>query len=221
MSDVEFVRCKDFDRSLSKMGKTGGEKKRRAEKVFSVLGKLHLGPDALEDLEVTNHGERRIKSCVKYDLGNGYRLITVQTEKVVAFCFVGDHEESTRWIDSNSGFTLCRGAGGAWEPIYKSTSIDSPIRRDPSPSSGRLLDRFTNRSLVEQLLEGVPVATVIELGSLGTIVTPLEIEAKCARIEPGNRRALVYDVLCLLVPIPSFIQHLQQRSRQNASGAVT
>ena len=47
---------------------------------------------------------------MKYELGGGYRLVTVQTLKVVAFCFVGDHEECDRWLDSHSGLTLGRGS---------------------------------------------------------------------------------------------------------------
>lgn len=197
MQDLNIVNYKDFERSLHDMYRTGGEKKRRAEKVQAVLGRLQFGSDALTDLQTTNHGEGRIKSCVKYDLGGGYRLITVQTDRLIAFCFVGDHEDCDRWIGSNSGLTFSRGGNGAWEPIFKSPSIESPIRRDPSPSTEKLLDRM-EESRVERLFEGVPARVVIELGSLGTIVTTVELEEKCARIEPEERRALVYDVLCLL-----------------------
>jgi hypothetical protein len=43
------------------MWKTGGQKKKIADKVFAVLGRLNLGMLAFKDLQVTDHGERRIK----------------------------------------------------------------------------------------------------------------------------------------------------------------
>ena len=197
VSGLSFVNLTMFERALATMYRAGGEKKRRADAVHSILGRLHLQSGALKGLKVTSHGETRIKSCVKYELGGGYRLITVQTSKFVAFCFVGDHEECDRWLDSHSGLTLSRGANGDWEPIYKSSSIEVPIRRPPTPSSETLLERMESQR-IDQLLDGLSSGTVLKLGALGTLVTSVDIEAQCASIQPEDRRALVYDVLCLL-----------------------
>ena len=113
------------------MCKAGGERKRRVDKVLLVLGSLQQGLDAMRDLQTTNHGEGRIKHCVKYDLGGGYRWVTVQTNKMTAFCYVGSHEETERWLDRHGGLTLTKGVAGTWEPIYKSPSVDLPICETP------------------------------------------------------------------------------------------
>jgi len=194
---MEFFHYRDFDRSVTSLRKAGGESKRKADKVLAILGSLHLGPDVLKDLPTSKQGESRIKSCVKYDLGGGYRLVTVQTENAIAFCYAGSHEQTGRWLEKNSGLTFSRGSSGVWEAIYKSPSINEPIRREPVPSSESLLQRM-EPARVQRLLEGVPVAVVLQLATLGTLVTPGEIEACCASIAPVERRTLVYDVLSLL-----------------------
>jgi len=60
-------------------------------------------PNPFSSLQTTKHGETRIKNCVKYELGDGWRLVTQQTEKQCRFLFVGDHEDVDRWLDSHRG----------------------------------------------------------------------------------------------------------------------
>ncbi|AMY07423.1 ATP-dependent DNA helicase Rep [Luteitalea pratensis] len=161
------------------------------------LGRLQVDSSPLKDLPVTNNGESRIKHCVKYELGGGYRLVTVQTDKVVAFCFAGTHDDTDRWLDSHGGLTLGKGQDGAWEPVYKSPSIDDPIRRAPVAASTPLLERMENHR-VDRLLEGVPATVVRKLATFELVATPEQLESACRGIESIDRRVLVYDVLCLL-----------------------
>ena len=50
----------------------------------------------------TKYGEKRIKNCRKYDLGCGYRLITLQRGETVFIPFLGSHDECQRWLEKNS-----------------------------------------------------------------------------------------------------------------------
>ncbi|MFZ0611112.1 MAG: hypothetical protein WAM73_02635 [Desulfobacterales bacterium] len=50
----------------------------------------------------TKYGEKRIKNCRKYDLGCGYRLITLQRGAKVFIPFFGTHDECQRWLEGNS-----------------------------------------------------------------------------------------------------------------------
>src|SRR5271169_6936549 len=108
---IRIVHLKHFDASLTAMWRTGGQKKKKADKVFAVLGQLSMGVAAFKDLQVTDHGESRIKSCVKYELGDGCRLITIQTDKTIGLCFVGDHEDCEHWLNQNSGLVITRSDG--------------------------------------------------------------------------------------------------------------
>src|SRR5690606_21770940 len=59
--------------------------------------------DPLGELQRTNHGENRIKHCVKYDLAGRCRLITVQSQHRCILLFVGDHNAADVWLDANKG----------------------------------------------------------------------------------------------------------------------
>ncbi|HSL39012.1 MAG TPA: hypothetical protein VK857_01475 [Desulforhopalus sp.] len=47
----------------------------------------------------TKNGENRLKNCVKYDLGGGYRLVTVRSADHLMLTFVGGHDEANQWIE--------------------------------------------------------------------------------------------------------------------------
>jgi len=66
----------------------------------------HFDLDISEADQVTNHGESRIKHCIKYDLPGACRLVTVQNEGVIYILFVGDHVSVDRWLDRHEGLTL-------------------------------------------------------------------------------------------------------------------
>lgn len=49
----------------------------------------------------TKNGEYRLKNCVKYDLGHGYRLVTVKDGRNLFFTFVGSHDQTDRWLETH------------------------------------------------------------------------------------------------------------------------
>ncbi len=53
--------------------------------------------------KVTSHGELRIKKCIKYDLGSGYRLVCVKQGYQLVLLYVGTHDDCDRWLNSNRG----------------------------------------------------------------------------------------------------------------------
>jgi hypothetical protein len=196
-SSVEILFHRSFQTSLADMYRAGGEPKRRAEKVNAMLGALQTGVAALSDYPITNHGESRIKHCKKYDLGSGFRLITVQTEKVIGLMFVGDHAAADRWLTGNSGLTIGRDRTGTWNAIPMS-EVGALISRPPAGEATKLLlDRLAS-DWHDQLMEGVPYKTVKLIEQLPATAPPVSIEHACNGIPDTDRRCLVYDVLCLL-----------------------
>jgi len=88
--------------ALEKAGKSG---RSLALKVASIIDSLASGDvrhhmDAIESY--TKYGENRIKNCRKYNLGCGYRLITLQRGKTLFILFLGGHDECQRWLENNS-----------------------------------------------------------------------------------------------------------------------
>lgn len=47
----------------------------------------------------TRKGEQRIKNCVKYNMGGGYRLVTVMVDNHLFVAFFGSHDETDLWFD--------------------------------------------------------------------------------------------------------------------------
>jgi hypothetical protein len=58
---IRIVHLQSFDASLTTMWKTGGQKKKIADKVFAVLGRLNLGMSAFKELQVTKAHQRMRK----------------------------------------------------------------------------------------------------------------------------------------------------------------
>jgi hypothetical protein len=60
-----------YVRNIRDFVRYGGMHARAANKAAEVEMKLRAGVD-IQSM-TTDHGESRIKNCVKYDLGNGFR----------------------------------------------------------------------------------------------------------------------------------------------------
>jgi hypothetical protein len=76
-----------------------------AGKAEAIIGRLKSGEAWQADRKVaprTAHGEKRIRKCVKYDLGWGFRLITILRRDCLFICYLGPHDECDRWLADNS-----------------------------------------------------------------------------------------------------------------------
>lgn len=76
-----------------------------AEKAEAIISRLKSGEPWQSDRRIaprTAHGEKRIRKCVKYDLGWGFRLITLLRNDVLCICFLGPHDQCDRWLADNS-----------------------------------------------------------------------------------------------------------------------
>ena len=57
----------------------------------------------------TRKGELRIKNCIKYDLGGGYRLVTIRADSHLFITFVGSHDDTDQWIEHHRYDTFSPG----------------------------------------------------------------------------------------------------------------
>lgn len=98
---VIFSKQHGFQQQMINLRNSGGMAGRAYQKIGEVRTAIELGVKAAS--RYTNNGESRIKNCSKYELGGGYRLITIQSGDVVIFCFAGSHAEADKWLKKNAG----------------------------------------------------------------------------------------------------------------------
>ncbi|MFN2355333.1 MAG: hypothetical protein ABR512_12510 [Desulfopila sp.] len=55
----------------------------------------------------TKNGEYRLRNCIKYDLGHGYRLVTVKDGDNLFITFAGNHDQTDRWIETHRYDKFC------------------------------------------------------------------------------------------------------------------
>jgi hypothetical protein len=106
--------------ALQKNGKAGLSLANKAKCIIESLtsGTAQHHIDAIGSF--TKYGEKRIKNCRKYDLGCGYRLITLQRGDTVFIPFLGTHDHCQRWLEHNSRLKdFNAGAGKAIRIVKK------------------------------------------------------------------------------------------------------
>ena len=65
----------------------------------------------IKSLVRTKHGENRLPNIEKFDLGDGFRLVVQLIDgvkKTRVFLFVGDHDDSQRWLDNHKNYRWVR-----------------------------------------------------------------------------------------------------------------
>lgn len=74
-----------------------------AEKAKKIVTELKTkGKVSLRNKErQTKHKELRIRNCIKYNLGKGYRMISVKEDNRMFFLFIGTHDECDLWLENN------------------------------------------------------------------------------------------------------------------------
>lgn len=76
---------------------------KKADEIISNI--IENGDSPLSDLgKFTRHGESRIKNCIKYDIGKGYRMVCVKDEDRLYLLFVGTHDDCSAWVENNRNF---------------------------------------------------------------------------------------------------------------------
>jgi hypothetical protein len=105
---IRFVhRDANFIKRRKILLKAGGRAALAAEQADLIIdGLLQSGAGSIKEMGVgrlTKYGEARIRNCLKFDLGNGYRLIARKNEAEIVFLYIGTHDDCDRWITDNKG----------------------------------------------------------------------------------------------------------------------
>ena len=162
--NIAYFTTKEFDKSLKAAFMGGGQRQKKALKAKAILGSLGDN-DPFATVPVTNHGESRIRHCVKYDLGDGWRLITQKTDKTCGFLFLGDHEDADAWLESHKGqqFGVKDGKAVLVPGVGRTIDYASADRADHHDKS---LVELLDAAAMDFVLSGVPRSVARKLEAL-------------------------------------------------------
>ena len=93
--------AKGLIKQINILGKAGRKGELAVERYNDLVRAIRQKGCQCEDVIVkrTRHGELRLKNCVKYDLGGGYRLVTVRQDNQLFLLFLGSHDETDQWLE--------------------------------------------------------------------------------------------------------------------------
>jgi hypothetical protein len=103
---IRFVHLeRRFEKELEDLWKRGETGAVAAQKVNELLLALtrNGSPDLKKVWKLTGWGEKRIEGCLKYDLGDGFRVICFRRGETLFVSYIGDHDECHNWLDHYSG----------------------------------------------------------------------------------------------------------------------
>ena len=89
------------EKKLSEFKKSKTPMAHAAKKAEHVICGLVSGKSPSSAGILNKNGESRIKNCMKYDLGNGYRLVCIKYGDDVYVVYLGNHDSSKVWIDNH------------------------------------------------------------------------------------------------------------------------
>lgn len=154
-----------FARQLNRLSLAGRQGLLALEQAREIMTRLVNSEAAAGDLrhKQTKHGELRLAKCRKYDLGGGYRLVTVQEDDCLVLVCIGSHDDCHRWLEKQreaaidmaavkAAGRLVEIAGAPQHPPQAADSAPAPTREDPYEEA--LMERI-NQEILRQVFRGL------------------------------------------------------------------
>lgn len=190
--------------SVRALYQKGGPNQRAAEQVNALVGRISSGEtQPFHGMRLTKHGERRIEKCVKYDLTDRARLITIIDGGLCLLCFAGTHPDAEVWIERNRGLKVMIDQTGevrVIETVRSSSDSDPGVRLTGKSdlAKGMLYERIPE-ALFDRLVDGLPRGLIRLLESFESIVEEEQIFDLVCQIEGREiQRDAVFDTFTLL-----------------------
>lgn len=201
--EIVYFKKPRFIKAMETLRRRGNQHARAAAEASRIITNLSLGLD--EANKITHKGEKRIKSCVKYELGSGaFRLVTVHSKHCIYILFVGSHDDTDHWIERHRGYTFTYNrnskevgstvvsAGKERRPLPEHNLDEMPIEQSPYvarvPGGFAVSKYVSSRSLV-RAINSINDTTADDLF--------MEIVAEAEEQSP-QIGALIFDVLSLV-----------------------
>ncbi len=123
-----------FDKQLENIRKAGKKGGIAAKEADAIIDRLIEGCHSLAEVGVmTKKGEYRIRKCTKYDIGGGYRLITILDEDCLFVSYIGTHDECNLWLEKNKFLHPC-----ADKPRGKILMVQQPAEKPSAVKRQRI-----------------------------------------------------------------------------------
>ena len=195
MTEILYFRHKLFDRALN-AAKLGGPSRRAATKVSAVLGCLG-DENPFAGLKLTKHGETRIPKCLKYELGDGWRLVTVQDNRICGFIYLGDHEDVDRFLERQKGSRFgVRDGTLVAVPGAGLSALENRFSGNAGGVPQRLIELLGSDE--DYVLDGLSPRAFRRIDTLDSSSSTSEILSAVDEIADEKSRTFVFDVLGLL-----------------------
>jgi hypothetical protein len=152
---------RNFDKRLAALHRAGGHALLAARNAEEIIANIANGAKCLETVgRQTKYGEARIKNCLKFNLGNGYRLVTVRKRTRVILLYIGTHDECDRWLEGNRGHnpaenmeqgTLLPAGESKWEDL----SMSENVSESPNDEYEELLLKKIDQKILKRIFKGL------------------------------------------------------------------
>ena len=200
-TQVSLFVTKEFQNKLDRIYRLGGNNRKIFEKWQGLNAGFQIeNQRAFKRFPVTNHGENRIKSCFKYDLGLGYRLITIHKNKTIYVTYIGNHDDCDKWLNKNSGWTPVL-AGDNSVRVVRNNDIGEILdfKNEKVPGNQKLIDRFELTSDKNQFLELLPTLIAVNISQIDCNVSILEVQESTNGIEDEKLKNTIANILVALL----------------------
>ncbi|MBL0201600.1 MAG: UvrD-helicase domain-containing protein [Chitinophagaceae bacterium] len=101
---------KEVRRQIQALYQRGGQFQKAADTMkallYDITNKDNDPIKVIDRLPMTNHGETRIKHCIKYDLPGFARLVTIRDNGWLVLLYLGSHDEVDKWLTKNTGLQV-------------------------------------------------------------------------------------------------------------------
>jgi len=129
----------------------------RAEEIIKRLSaRGQTGPE--DTRKRTKNGELRLDKILKYNLGGGYRLLCLKRGRHLFLLYVGNHDNSNRWLENNRGFKPVTGRGSREVVFEKENGEEDPSLRqevEPAMDYDDVLMERLDQKLLRSLFSGL------------------------------------------------------------------
>ena len=90
------------EKALEQMKMQDNAPKIAAERAEAIIKALKTGTSMARAGRLSKTKDARIRGLFKYDLGKGFRLISLKDKSALYILYVGSHDRSDIWLETNS-----------------------------------------------------------------------------------------------------------------------
>lgn len=143
-----------FEKQCSRLNKSGAKARKAVKKALDVLLKFKTSKQSFGLLgSLSHHGELRVKDCIKYRLGNGYRLIVLPKKETLFVLFIGSHDQCSQWLETHRGAeTFCF---STQECVFVKPVIENRIKKPAARRRAPALFKPVEDKILRQIFKGL------------------------------------------------------------------